>query len=122
MPDNAKFQKILALAVNPAAPEGEAQAAFDRLRNLVRLNPHLTTPPSPPPMPPPAPPKPEDITNEWRLTNISSFWLPISIDNLSGHAYGLGLQSKLTCDFSISPTALIVTVSGSMTECQKFGG
>jgi hypothetical protein len=118
MSDSGRFHKILALAVNPAAPQGEALAAFDRLRDLVRRNPHLT---APPPMPPPVPPEPKDSISEWRLTHIPPFWLPITIDNLSGQAYRLGLRSKFACDFSVSPTALTVTSTGPAAACQKFG-
>jgi hypothetical protein len=94
MSENARFHKILTLAVNPSAQEGEAQAAFGKLRELVRQHPHLSAPPQPPEMPLPVPVKAEDHTVQWRLTKISPFWFPITFDNLSGQAYGLGLRSK----------------------------
>jgi hypothetical protein len=121
MSDSARFHKILSLAVNPAAPNGEAQAAFDRLRELVRRNPHLTAPPPQPPMPPPVRVKPDDETHQWRLTKIPPFWLLITFDNLSGQAYDLGLRSRFSCDFKDNPTALLVTCTGQKDACGQFG-
>ena len=117
---NARFQKILTLAVNPAAQEGEAQAAFGKLRELVRLNPHLTAPPPFPPMPAPVGIKADDSTLQWRLSRIPSFWLVIVIDNLSGQAYNLGLRNRVSCDFSENPTALDITCTGSKDACESF--
>jgi len=118
---HARFQKILTLAVNPAAQEGEAQAAFGKLRELVRQNPHLTAPPSYPPMPPPVEVKDDDSTGQWRLTKISTFWFALLIDNLSGQAYNLGLRSRFACDFSETPTALDITFTGSAEACESMG-
>jgi hypothetical protein len=121
MSENARFQKILKLAVNPAAQEGEAQAAFGRLRELARLYPHLTAPAAPPPMPPPAAAKAEENTVHWRLTKIAPFWFAIAIDNLSRQGYRLGLRCQFACDFKERPTALDITCTGSKDACDLFG-
>jgi len=42
--DRRRFEKIVALAINPGAVEGEAIAAFRRARELVGQNPSLAHP------------------------------------------------------------------------------
>jgi len=121
MSDKILFQKILTLAVNPSALEGEAQAAFGKLRELARQNPHLATLPTPPPMPPPVTRHPEDTTSQWRLVKIPPYWLSITVDNLSGQSYNLGLRSRFSFDFLETPTALEITCTGSKESCDCFG-
>jgi hypothetical protein len=120
MSENVRFHKILALAVNPAAQEGEAQAAFGKLRQLVRLNPHLAAPPSFPPMPPPVAPKAEECTVKWRLTQIAPRWFSLVIDNLSSQAYSFGLRSRFACDFTETPTPVDITCTGPKDACDHF--
>ena len=72
-------------------------------------------------MPPLTPVEAGDYTEQWRLTNVASFWLPITVDNLSGQAYGLGLKSKFAFDFKVIPTALDITCTGSKEACERFG-
>jgi hypothetical protein len=115
MSNSERFHKVLALAINPAAHDGEAQAAFARLRDMAKQNPDLRTPP------PPVASNPPEHTEQWRLTKISSYWLPIILDNLSGQAYDVGLRSKLACDFGEVPAALDITCTGPKAACDKFG-
>ena len=46
--DRTRLEKVLAVAINPGAVEGEAFAALRRARELVKQNPALAHPPSPP--------------------------------------------------------------------------
>lgn len=120
MSDSVRFHKILALAVNPAAKDGEAQAAFAKLRDLVKQNPAVTAPPPPPPMPEPVAVKEEETSTEWRLTNLPPFWLPITASNLSEQAFALGLRSKIVYDFKVVPTAIDILCVGSPKACESF--
>jgi len=114
MSNSERFHKVLALAINPAAHDGEALSAFARLREMVKQNPDLRTPP-------PVSPQPAEHTEQWRLTKISAYWLPIVLDNLSGQAYDGGLRSKLSCDFGEFPAALDIICTGTKTACDTFG-
>ena len=40
--DKERFEKVLALAIDPGAYEGEAIAAFRKARELAKRNPSLT--------------------------------------------------------------------------------
>jgi hypothetical protein len=88
--DRARLNKVLAVAINPASYEQEAIAALRKARDLVRTDPTLAHPP------PPAPAyvikgTPSDQSSlESKVTNITRFWLPIFLSNLSEQAYGLG--------------------------------
>jgi hypothetical protein len=123
MSDKNSFHKILALAVNPGAPDGEAQAALGKLRELVRQNPSLTMPPAPPPMPAPPPPKPPNDSYSTKITYVGSFWFLIVLNSLSEKAFNLGLQYQLTSDPLISKTPMTIQVryDGPPYECQAFG-
>ena len=116
-----RFDKIMALAMDPGAHDGEAQAAFAMLRKLVRQYPSLTMPPQPPlPAPSQAPPSPTESNREWRLTKLPSFWLTITVGNLSERAYLLGLRSKFVFDYSEQPTAVDIRCDGPENACRAF--
>src|SRR5450631_3520383 len=52
MPDDrGRFQKVLAIAINPGAYEAEAIAALRKARTFVKIDPSLAHPPPPPPIP-----------------------------------------------------------------------
>jgi hypothetical protein len=112
-----RFEKIMAVAVNPGAYEGEAIAALRKARELVKQDPSLGHPVLPTEIPPKTP---DDHSFETRLTNVSSYWQDILVGSLSAEAYGLGLRSKFGFDFKISPTALDVRCDGPKEACDAF--
>jgi hypothetical protein len=108
------FDKVLAVAVNPGAYETEAIAALRKARELVKQDPSLAHPPSLP-----KPSSPSEMSFQVTLTNVTPFWLRIVLNNLSEQAYGLGLRSKMVCDFE-TPTAVNVRCDGSRQACKAF--
>jgi hypothetical protein len=118
MSDRDRFNKIIAVAVNPGAYEEEAVAALRRARELVKQNPSLAHPP--PPAPPPPKPPISDTSLEIRLTNISDYWLNIVADSISQEAYGRGLKSKISYYFKQVPPALNVRCDGPKNACASF--
>ena len=108
------FDKVLAVAVNPGAYETEAIAALRKARELVKQDPSLAHPPSLP-----KPSSPSEMSYQVTLTNVTPFWLRIVLNNLSEQAYGLGLKSKMVCDFK-TPTAVNVRCDGSRQACKAF--
>jgi hypothetical protein len=81
-----RFEKVLAIAINPGAYEGEAMAALRKARELVKHNPSLAHPKTPPT---PKPSFPDDDALEVKITNIFPYWLNIFLNGLSAEAYGL---------------------------------
>jgi len=113
-----RFDKIIAIAVNPATYEEEAITALRKARELVRENRALAHP-----APPPAPPKPAPKPNYYfqvEITNIPPDWLTLVAHSLSKEAYGLGLKSKVEYDFSDTPLSLNVRADGSKEACKAF--
>lgn len=110
-----KFQKIVAVALDPGAFEDEAVAALRIARALIKQDPSLKEPE-------PNPPKIERPRASFkaRITNVHPDWLNILMNNLSQVAYGLGLLSQITCDFSVSPYPVEVRCDGSEEACGKF--
>jgi Protein of unknown function (DUF2786) len=118
MPDNReRLQKVLAVAISPGAYETEAIAALTMARQLVSKHPHLAHLPDAP-APKPAPP--EDASLEMRLKGVRPFWMKIALNLLSQQAYGLGLKSKLVCDFRETPNALDIRCDGPQEACDAF--
>jgi hypothetical protein len=115
--DRERLEKVLAIAVNPGAYEGEAMAALRKARELVKKDPSLAHPPPAPPAPAPKPAPPGDESVQIKVTHIPSFWLNIFLNKLSEQAYGLGLKSKLVCDFKETSTAVDVRCDGSKEAC-----
>lgn len=118
--DKDRFDKILALAVNPGAPDGEASAAFSMLRKLVRENPSLTMPPQPPVAPPE--PKPAIDSFSTKVTHISAFWFLIFINSTSEKAFELGLKYQFTCDPLTVQTPMTIQIKheGDPKACKAF--
>jgi hypothetical protein len=114
-----RFDKIMAVAVNPGAYEDEAVAALRKARELVKQDPSLAHP-SPPPAAPVVPKPPPDHSVEYRVTHISPFWINIFVGSLSEQAYGLGLRSKFSFDFGVTPTAVDVRCDGAKSACDAF--
>jgi hypothetical protein len=116
-----RYDKVLAVAVNPGAYEGEAIAALLRARELVKRNPSLASPPLPPTPPPPKPAPPDEASLQIKVSNISRFWLNIFLSNLSQEAYGLGLKNKMVSDFkSTKPHAVEIRCDGQKDACVAF--
>ena len=114
-----RFNKVMAVAVNPGAYEPEAIAALRMAREIVKREPSLAHPPPPPaPTPPPAPP--DEVSLKIRFTNIPPFWLHIIINSLSQEAFGLGLKNKIVIDFNVQPYALDVRCDGAKPACDAF--
>jgi hypothetical protein len=119
MSDKERFDKVLAVAINPGAYEGEAIAAFRKARELAKKNPSLANGAELIPLSVKLQPPPEQSV-QFRLSKIPQAWLKICINSLSAEAYGLGLISKLYCDFTEIPTALDVRCDGSKEACDAF--
>jgi hypothetical protein len=118
-----RFDKIIALAVNPATYEEEAITALRKARELVKEDRALAHPePQPAPRPPPEPAEPPepDFCFQVDITNIAPDWLPLVAHNLSKEAYEVGLRSKIEYDFSDVPLALHVRADGSKQACSAF--
>jgi hypothetical protein len=110
--------KVLAIAINPGAYEAEAIAALRKARYFVKTDPSLA---HPPPLTPVIKRAPLDEASlQIKVTNITSLWLPIFLSNLSEEAYGLGLKSKLSCDFSSLLTSVDIRCDGSKEGCEDF--
>jgi hypothetical protein len=114
-----RFEKIMAVAVNPGAYDDEAVAALHKAREMVKHDPSLAHP-APPPPAPVSKPLPPDHSIGFRVTQVSSFWLNILIGSLSAEAYGLDLKSKFSFDFSVVPTAVDIRCDGSQVACDAF--
>jgi hypothetical protein len=71
--DKKRYEKVLAVAINPGAYEGEAIAALLRARELVKRNPALAYPPLPPMPPRPKPAHPDEASFQAKVTNIPRF-------------------------------------------------
>jgi Protein of unknown function (DUF2786) len=117
MDNRERLQKVLAIAINPGAYETEAIAALNTARQLVNKYPHLA---NLPPAPLPGAAALDDTSLEMRLIRISPFWLKIALNLLSQQAYGLGLKSKLVCDFRETPNPLDIRCDGSKSACEAF--
>jgi hypothetical protein len=113
-----RFDKIIAIAVNPATYEEEAITALRKARELVKEDRALAHP-APPPPPAPEPPEPLYYF-QVEITNIPPDWLAVVAHSLSKAAYELGLKSKIEYDFSDTPAALNVRADGSEEACRAF--
>jgi hypothetical protein len=120
--DHEQFAKVLALAINPGAVEGEAVAALRRLRELVKRNPTLGHAPSHP-SPPSSPPRPASqplSTLNVRVSTVHPDWLLILVSLLSRTAYQLALKYQIDFDFSETPTAVTVVCEGTDAACTSM--
>jgi hypothetical protein len=111
-----RFDKIIAIAVNPSAYEEEAIAALLKARQLAKKNPSLAHPPYSPPVKPSS----SEASKQFSITKIKPFWLNIIADNISGMAYGLGLKSKISYDFKQRPVALSIRCDGTLAACNAL--
>jgi hypothetical protein len=118
--DRQRFEKVLALAIDPGAIEGEAVAALLRLRELVKQNPSLAHPPE---LTAPAPKRPSgpEATFTVKITSVHPDWVLIIAGQLSKNAYELDLKSKIEFDFSSTLTAINIVCDGSKSSCDAFG-
>jgi hypothetical protein len=110
-----RFDKVLAVAINPGAYEQEAVAALHKVRELVKREPNLAFD-----LPSMAGADiPDEASSEAEISGITEFWLPIVINSLSERAYVLKLKSKFTCDLA-TPTTVHVKCDGAETACEAF--
>jgi hypothetical protein len=116
--DRDRFEKVLALAINPGAVEGEAIAALHRARQLVKQNPSLAHPPQQPPAPVQQPSL--QATFKVKITSVHPDWILILVGLLSKRAYELELRSKIEFDFGERLTAIYVVCDGSQASCTVF--
>ena len=111
-----RFDKIIAIAVNPATYEEEAITALRKARELVMEDRALAHP-----APPPEPLAPEPrYCFAVEITNIPPDWITLIAHSLSKEAYGLGLKSKIEYDFTDTPLALNVRADGGQDACNAF--
>jgi len=110
-----RFDKIIAIAVNPATYEEEAITALRKARELVKEDRALAHPAAP--APEPAEPS---YCFQVAITNIPPEWITLIAHSLSKEAYGLGLKSKIEYDFSDIPLALNVRADGCKDACSAF--
>ena len=115
-----RFNKVLAVAINPGSYEQEAIAALRKARDFVKTDPSLAHPPSPPQTPVIKRVPSDEASLQSKVTNITRFWLPIFLSNLSAQAYGLGLKSKLSYDFSVVPNTVNIRCDDSKRGCEVF--
>ena len=113
-----RFDKIIAIAVNPATYEEEAITALRKARELVKEDRALAHP-EPPRPPAPEPPEPRYYF-QVEIANIPPDWLTLVAHSLSREAYQLGLKSKIEYDFSDVPASLQVRADGSEAACRAF--
>jgi hypothetical protein len=112
-----RFDKVMAVAVSPGAYEAEAMAALRRARNLVKDDPSLA---HPPPKSVTTMATREDASFQTQIRNVSQFWLPIIMSNLSSQGYGLGLKSRIVTAFRETSYAVDVKCDGSREACRQF--
>ena len=118
--DRKQIEKMIAVALSPGAYEEEAIVALRKAREVVKKNPALAHPDPPPTPTPPLTPKP-DHSIQYTVSKIPQFWLGIFMSSISQEAYGLGLRSKLTCDFSDEPlTTVDIRCDGPKEGCDAF--
>jgi hypothetical protein len=115
-----RFNKVLAVAINPGSYSQEAIAALRKARDFVKTDPSSAHLPSPPPTPVIKRAPLDEASLQSKVTNITRFWLPIFLFNLSEQTYGLSLKSKLSCDFSVTPTTVNIRCDGSAKGCEAF--
>ena len=113
-----RFDKIIAIAVNPATYEEEAITALRKARELVKEDRALAHP-APPPPPVPEPSEPHYYF-QVEIANIPPDCLALVAHSLSREAYALGLKSKIEYDFSDTPAALNVRADGPWEACSAF--
>ena len=80
--DKERFEKVLAVAINPGAYEGEAIAALRKARELAKRNPSLANAAPTPGLPLPARTEPE-YSIRLRVRNIPFDWFKVCINSLS---------------------------------------
>jgi hypothetical protein len=64
--------------------------------------------------------KPPEFSYKVRINNVNRDWLTILMANLSQEAYGLGLRSKIVCEYLGLSTTVEVRCDGSAAACAKF--
>jgi hypothetical protein len=114
-----RFDKIIAIAVNPATYEAEAITALRKARELVKEDRALAHPAPPPEPLAPEPPEPHYYF-QVEITNIAPDWLTLVAHSLSKEAYRLELKSKVEYDFSDTPLSLKVRADGSKDACRAL--
>jgi hypothetical protein len=114
-----RLEKVLALAINPGAVEGEAIAALLRARELVKQNPALAHPPSPAPISSSKPDHPESSFRV-RITGVHPDWLLILVSLLSNTGYEVGVKYRIDFDFSETFVAVTTVCNGTEAQCKAY--
>ena len=109
-----RFHKVLAIAINPGALEGEAMAALRKAREIVRKDPSLAHP-----APAPAPASPTHTSNI-KVTNIPHLWVGVLLSGASEEAYDLGLRIRMSCDFTQQLTVVNIKCDGPENTIALF--
>ena len=121
MPDERdKLTKVLALAMHPQTIPAEAQAAFNRAREIVKANPALAHPPPPPKPSAPPPDSEPQAKYSVTVTNVHPDWILVLTHQLSKRAFGLDLKYQIGFDFSQALTGITLVWIGSEKACQAF--
>ena len=111
--DRERFDKVIAVAINPGAYENEAIVALRKARELVRKDPTLAHPASK--ISAVAPP--DDTSVVIKVTKVPLSWLSVLLSSLSEQAYDYGLKIKMTCDFTEVLASVTVTFDGPKERC-----
>ena len=117
--DRKQIDKMIAVALSPGAYEKEAIAALMKARAVVQKNPSLAHPEPLPKVP--SAPKP-DHSIQYTVSHVTMDWLSVLLSSLSEQAYGLGLKSKFSCDYSNTGQGVTVNIrcDGLEAGCDAF--
>ena len=117
--DRKQIDKMIAVALSPGAYEKEAIAALMKARAVVQKNPSLAHPEPLPKVP--SAPKP-DHSIQYTVSHVTMDWLSVLLSSLSEQAYGLGLKSKFSCDYSNTGQGVTVNIrcDGLQAGCDAF--
>jgi hypothetical protein len=107
--DRKQIDKMIAVALSPGAYEKEAIAALMKARAVVQ-KPKV-----------PSAPKP-DHSIQYTVSHVTMDWLSVLLSSLSEQAYGLGLKSKFSCDYSNTGQGVTVNIrcDGLEAGCDAF--
>src|SRR6516164_8049306 len=114
-----RFDKVIAVALNPGAYEEEAITALRKARELVMQYPELAHAP-PPPTSPPKPPPPEEHSLAFQIAKMPPSWITTFTNNVSEAAYRLGLKSKIVVELEETPGAIQIRCDGPKQACAVF--
>jgi hypothetical protein len=115
-----KLNKVLALAMHPETIRGEALAAFERARHIVKTNPALAHPPTPQTPGAPPPTNSPQAKYSMTITNVHPDWILVLVHQLSKRAFDLDLKCQIGFDFSQQLTGVKLHWNGPEKACQDL--